>query len=277
MSRPGIASTVSRPISRSLEDYPDDEEDEDDGQETRAIPLHRPKPPVASPTSVTPSPPPPAATPAPVTTVATPPPVTTPVAGPTATPAPTAPSIASSAPTPNRPRMGRHRAADPLRNTPTTTTQIYKLLRAPGTTPHQYRFAPASTLAEAAAILVGRLIPARMSYDGRLLGWYRLGSANGPLPADTRLESVSTDEPLYLHFVESRSVSLWVEVQEGPKLRLPVATAMPMNMLVDGLASMLDLPAGDWQVTLEGVTLGAFHILEDRNPPPDARLVLRRA
>jgi hypothetical protein len=172
--------------------------------------------------------------------------------------------------------MGRHRVAELLKNTPPTTTQIYKLLRAPGLPVQQYRFATACTLAEAVASLIGRLIPARMSYDGTLLGWYRLGTQNGPLPADTRMESVSTEDPLYLHFVESRSVWLWVEVQEGPRLRLPIHTALPMSMLMDGLASMLELPPGDWQISLDGVTLGAFHILEDRNPQPDARLIVRR-
>ena len=238
-----------------------------DADQTRVMPLRAaapPAPPRPVPTAP-PTPVAPVATPAPVASVAT----VAPVVPPQVVPPPTAPAAPA-------PRLGRHRVADNPRPTTGGNVGTYKVSRAPGMPVQQYRLPTGATLAEAAATLIGRMIPARVGLDGRLLGWYRLGGSNGPLPADLKLESVSPDEVLYLHFVPGRSLWASVETAEGQRLRTPVHTAVPMSWLVDGAAELLDLPAGDWQIFLDGVMLGPHHILEDRNPGGELRLVLRR-
>ena len=128
-------------------------------------------------------------------------------------------------------------------------------------------------------MLVGRLVPLRCNPSGQLLGWYRLGSADGPAPADNKLESWKAEDVLCLHLVEGRTLLLSVEIQVEStiRLKLPVSTAIPASMLVDSLAAMLELPAGDWVLALDGNVLGAHTILEDRNLTVDSVLLVRRA
>lgn len=259
--RPAPAAT---PAPRTPVDEPEvtAPEAKGDADQTRVMPLR-------AAASAAPPRPAPTAPPNPVAPVVTPAPV--------APAAPAAPVvIPPSAPAAPAPRLGRHRVADNPRPTTSGNVGTYKVSRAPGMPVQQYRLPTGATLAEAAATLIGRMIPARVGLDGRLLGWYRLGGGNGPLPADLKLESVSPDEVLYLHFVPGRSLWASVETAEGQRLRTPVHTAAPMSWLVDGAAELLDLPAGDWQIFLDGVMLGPHHILEDRNPGPELRLVLRR-
>lgn len=259
--RPAPAAT---PAPRTPVDEPEvtAPEAKGDADQTRVMPLR-------AAASAAPPRPAPTAPPNPVAPVVTPAPV--------APAAPAAPVvIPPSAPAAPAPRLGRHRVADNPRPTTGGNVGTYKVSRAPGMPFQQYRLPTGATLAEAAATLIGRMIPARVGLDGRLLGWYRLGGGNGPLPADLKLESVSPDEVLYLHFVPGRSLWASVETAEGQRLRTPVHTAAPMSWLVDGAAELLDLPAGDWQIFLDGVMLGPHHILEDRNPGPELRLVLRR-
>jgi hypothetical protein len=170
------------------------------------------------------------------------------------------------------------RIADPVRNTNSPVTSIYRISRGPGSPSVQYRLATTATLAEAVGVVTGRLVPPRISLDGRLLGWYRLGNAKGPLPADTRMESVSPEEALFLHFIPSRMLWLTIEIVDPAiRMRSTVATAVPIASLLDGLAVSLDLAAGEWQASLDGVALSHHHILEDRPLLPESRLVIRRA
>ena len=137
-----------------------------------------------------------------------------------------------------------------------------------------------SSLADVAGHLIGQVVPLRTGLDGRLLGWYRLGPASGPLPADTRLDALDPEQTLLFHFVESRLVTLDVEVHTaaGPvRLRAPLASALPVASLVDALAALLDLPAADWVATLDGAALEPFHILEDRPLHARSALVVKRA
>jgi hypothetical protein len=117
----------------------------------------------------------------------------------------------------------------------------------------------------------------RTTLDGRLAGWWRLGPAAGPLPADTRLDALDPEEPLLFHFVENQVRMVDLEVWAGAtptRLRAPLGTAVPVQSLVDALAVLLDLPAGDWVLVSDGAVLEANAILEDR---PSGGLVLRRA
>jgi hypothetical protein len=138
---------------------------------------------------------------------------------------------------------------------------------------------------------VGQVVPPRATLDGRITGWYRIGPESGPLPADTRLDQIDPDETLYFHFVESRTVSIDIEIHLGMpgleqarsrgapviRLRTPVATAVPIVTLVDSLASMFDLPAADWSANLDGLPMGPLQILEDRPVNHQSVLVVRRA
>jgi hypothetical protein len=165
-----------------------------------------------------------------------------------------------------------------LKSTAAGTTQLYRIQRGLGLPAIQYRLLPSYTLAEAVGILIGRMIPFRCSPDGRLTGWYRLGNTTEPLPADTRLESLNADDPLVLHPIEARILTLSLEIKTEPLLRLkiPISTATPCSALVDGLSAMLDLPVADWQLLVDGIVLGSHHILEDRIPTATTRLTLRR-
>jgi hypothetical protein len=123
-------------------------------------------------------------------------------------------------------------------------------------------------------MLVGQLVPIRTTPDGRLLGWYRLGPASGPLPPQMRLEELDEEGTYVCHFIENGWVRL--DVQAGDtKLVLPVGTATPVASVVDGLAVLLNLPAGDWSAWLDGKALEPFEILADR--PAGRVLTLKKA
>jgi hypothetical protein len=139
------------------------------------------------------------------------------------------------------------------------------------------RAASGTTLAELAASLVGTAAPIRATADGRMLGWYRLGTADGPLPADTRLESLDADALLHMHFVRSRSILLDVTVTrpEGPvRLRLPGASAVPVATVLDAITATLDLAPGEWTISLDDRALDPFEILADRGVGDVVRLVV---
>ena len=108
-----------------------------------------------------------------------------------------------------------------------------------------------------------------------LAGWWRLGGPDGPLPADTRVDSLDPELTLSFHFVENRTLLLDVEAP-GVRLRLPIATAVPVATLVDGLAGLLDLPPADWSLEVDGVALEPTHILEDRGVTGSSVLQLRK-
>lgn len=127
-------------------------------------------------------------------------------------------------------------------------------------------------------MLVGRFVPARITPDGRFAGWYRVGNAAGPLSPDLRVDQLAPDENLSMIPVDGRVMVLDVEVVAETilRLRLPVHTALPIASLVDGIAAMLDLPAGDWTLSLDGNPLGAWHILEDRPLSSGSVVQIRR-
>jgi hypothetical protein len=177
------------------------------------------------------------------------------------------------------PVKGRWRTPDGIRSALKGEPVPVKLARGPGGAVQKRRLPGQSTLAEVVGLLVGQAVPLRTTLDGRVAGWYRLGPAAGPLPADTRLDTLDLEQTLVFHFVESRAVLLDVEVQGADvaaRLRAPVATAIPVATLVDALASLLDLPAADWVVQLDGVALEPFHVLEDRALTETSRLLLKR-
>jgi hypothetical protein len=118
----------------------------------------------------------------------------------------------------------------------------------------------------------------RTTLDGRLAGWWRLGPASGPLPADTRLDALDPETALVFHFVESQLLDAVIEVRgDAPaRLRAPVGAAVPVQSLTDAIATLLDLPPGDWALSYDGATLDPFHILADRGFRPGGVLVLTR-
>lgn len=158
--------------------------------------------------------------------------------------------------------------------------QSYKFARGPDARAQRKSLPAASTLADVAGFLVGQVVPLRISLDGRLVGWYRLGPASGPLPADTRLDKLDPEQTLVFHPVDSRYMPCDIEVH-GPdgvtRLRAPLATATPIVSLVDALAVLADLPAGDWVATLDGAALEPFNILEDRPLASRSLFVVKRA
>ncbi len=170
----------------------------------------------------------------------------------------------------------RARTPDPVRTVLRGESAPYRLCRGPGSAVVQRRLMNGSTLGDIVAVLVGQMVPIRMTADGRLAGWYRLGPSHGPLPPSTRLDTVPADEVLHFHFVPGRMLTLPVEGPAGTVI-LPVHTALPGASLVDAIASLLNLPPGDWNLTLDGVALDASSILDDREIGPDSRLAVVRA
>jgi hypothetical protein len=224
---------------------------------------------------------PPPVAPPPVTQAPAPPrqaAPTPPVAAAPPVAAPTPPAAGSAPADEQRPAGLRARIPDVMKSGLRGEPQPYKIARS-ADTPAQRRRLPAnSTLADVAGLLVGQVVPLRTSLDGRLLGWYRLGPVAGPLPADTRLDTLDPEQTLIFHPIESRYVPCDIEVH-GPdrvtRLRAPLATATPIASLVDALAVMVELPPGDWVATLDGVALEPFHILEDRTLAARSLLVVR--
>jgi hypothetical protein len=109
-------------------------------------------------------------------------------------------------------------------------------------------------------------------------GWYRLGPASGPLPADTRLESLAADPVLHLHRVEARLVRARVTARTPEGLRsivTDVCTTVPASSLAAALAGMFEL-TGDWQIRAGDAVLGPFHVLADVNEDAQRTLSLER-
>ncbi|GDX79089.1 hypothetical protein LBMAG42_09000 [Deltaproteobacteria bacterium] len=147
--------------------------------------------------------------------------------------------------------------------------------RAPGLRGHRRRLPGDTTLAEAAQQLVGQLVPLRVSADGRLLGWYRIGTDEGPLPVDHDVASLDDEVNYPLHFIENR-VAWFKVLAEGRALQLAVGLAVPVASLVDALALQLDLPDTNWLLELDGIALDDFHILADHSTTAASVLTLRR-
>lgn len=234
--------------------------------------------PVATPAS-RPTPPPPPALAAVVPAsvpAAAPPPLP---AAPPSPPAPKSPPIVAirpAAPIPSPPAasMGL-RAPIPLRPPGRGEAVAVRFSRAPGLRGHRRRLPGDTTLAEAAQQLVGQLVPLRVSADGRLLGWYRIGTEEGPLPVDHDVASLDDEANHPLHFVENR-VAWFKVVAEGRAFQLAVGLAVPVASLVDALAVQLDLPDTSWLLELDGIGLDDFHILADHPTTPLSVLTLRR-
>jgi hypothetical protein len=154
----------------------------------------------------------------------------------------------------------------------------FRLYRGSGTPAQKRKLPGGSTLAEVVALLVGQAIPLPLAADGRLAGWYRLGTPAGPLPADTRLEALGADPPLYVHRVASALVRARVSARttEGTRtLVVDVSVAVPVGSLVAALADALEL-GGDWQLRAGDTVLGPFHVLADVGEEARRTLTLER-
>lgn len=199
------------------------------------------------------------------------PPASSPASGPPAGPA------TAAAPLPTGPsvRAGRHRVPDTLKSGLRGEALPYKVSRGGTTAPVRRRLPKESSLADIVGLLVGQAVPIRATPDGRLAGWWRLGPSEGPLPADTRVDTLDPEQNLLFHFVESRTLLLDVELGTT-RLRMPVATAVPVATLVDAFAALLDLPPGDWVLAIDGAALEPTHILEDRGVHAGSVLQLRK-
>jgi hypothetical protein len=191
-------------------------------------------------------------------------------------PAQPAPVAIEAAPPKPAPRSVSRRTPDPVRTVLRGESAPYRLCRGPGSPVVQRRLMNQSALGDVVMVLVGQMVPMRATPDGRLTGWYRLGPAAGPLPASTRLDSIAAEEVLYFHGVPGQLLHLTVEAA-GATLVLPVHTAVPVATLIDALASILNLPAGDWNLQVDGATLDSSGILEDVALTPETRLTVVKA
>jgi len=149
-----------------------------------------------------------------------------------------------------------------------------RFARAPGLKGHRRRLPEDTTLAEAAQQLVGQLVPVRCAPDGRLLGWFRIGTPAGPLPVDATVGTLDDEETHVLHFVENKVQWLRVVVS-GLSLHVPVGTAVPIASLVDAFALQFGLAEQPWQLCLDGQPLDDFHILADHAVSSSSVLELR--
>jgi hypothetical protein len=155
----------------------------------------------------------------------------------------------------------------------------FRLVRGIGVPAQKRKLPGGSTLAEIVALLLGQALPLPLAADGRVAGWYRLGPASGPLPADTRLEALGADPVLHLHRVESRLVRARVTARTPDGLRTiltDVCTTIPVSSLSSALAGMFEL-SGDWQIRAGEVVLGPFHVLADVSEDAQRALSLERA
>lgn len=142
--------------------------------------------------------------------------------------------------------------------------------RAPSTAPSS----------EAIAWLLGSVVPLRTDLAGRVTGWYRLAADGRRLTGECLMGSVDPGTVLDLVFVENRTILLDLEIRTGvgtTRLRAPVGTAVPVVALVDHLASMFDLPEGEWRVLLKNRLLHPHEILADHDLRDGERLVVMRA
>ncbi len=176
------------------------------------------------------------------------------------------------------PRRGR--TPDAVRTVLKGESAPFRLCRGPGAGVVTRRLLDQSTLGDVVTVLVGQLVPLRATPDGRLSGWYRLGPVAGPLPASTRLSAINAEDTLYFHPVSGHTQPFGLDVAvEGRALSLtvPVHTAVPAATLVDALCTMLGLPAGDWNLQVDGAPVEPSGILEDHSITPESRLKLVKA
>jgi len=159
-------------------------------------------------------------------------------------------------------------------------TATFKFRRALGGRIYKVRLPVQAPAAEAVALLVGTMLPVRTDLSGRLTGWYRLADARGCLPSMDSLSGLGADAILDLEFVENTVVSLEIEVRTATgslTLRTQVGNAVPMASLTDHLASLFDLPEGDWRVLFRGRQLNPYEILADLEPRDGERIVVMKA
>ena len=205
-----------------------------------------------------------------------PPPPPAQVAVPAPAPDPVAQRPAPPAPPPPSPTAAVSGAPIALRAPCRGEAVAVRFARAPGLRGHRRRLPGDTSLAEAAQQLIGQIVPLALSTEGRLLGWYRIGTETGILPVDSTVGSLDDEANHPLHFVENRLEWLRVEFSSG-SLRLAVGMAVPIASLKDALVTQLQLPDGNWQLTLNGVALDDFHILADHPITPSSVLALRPA
>ena len=88
-----------------------------------------------------------------------------------------------------------------------------------------------ATLAIACNWLHGALLPVETSLEGRLLAAWRLGTAEGPLPGETRISDASGE--WVLHRVESAVRTLKVRIESEPEiLSFKVASVVQIGAVV---------------------------------------------
>ena len=244
---------------------PGDDEDDDD-EATNPTPMRSPA--LASPA-------PEAAKPRAASPTAAPP-----VAAPALSPAPAsppAPALPASLPTPSRsPSPVGARAPEPIESRSRGEPVAVRFARAPGQRGIRRRLPGETSLAEAAHMLIGQVVPLRTTPDGRVAGWWRIGPEFGPLPVDMRLDELDDEETYTFHFVANETLFARVEVEGAGSMRLALGTGVPVVSLVDALGQQLDLPADAYALALDGVTLDSFHVLADHAYTPSSVVSLRK-
>jgi len=143
------------------------------------------------------------------------------------------------------------------------------LVRGPGARPLRLRLPGDSSAAEAVTRLVGTVLPVRADLSGALSGWWRLSQGGTRLPADQPLSRLDPKRSVEVERVDNRVITAEIQVPEAePPARLVarVGTAVPVASLADHLVDWLSLPAGRWELRVDGQLLGPHAILADIEP-----------
>ena len=92
-----------------------------------------------------------------------------------------------------------------------------------------------ATLAVACTWLHGVLLPVEASLDGRILAGWRLGTAAGPLPGETRVAEL--EQPLVLHRVANEARALKVRIeQDSQVLSFKVVSVIQVGAMIQLIA-----------------------------------------
>jgi hypothetical protein len=157
-----------------------------------------------------------------------------------------------------------HRVPDPIKSAPKGEAIAVRFARGPGLHGARRRLPENATLAEAVSLLIGQVVPMRTAPDGRLLCWWRIGTAAGPLSPDMVIGDLDDEETYCFHPVPNE---LWPVAVQLPGLEprtMQLGAGIPMVSLIDALGLELSLEPGDWSAAVDGVPIGLYHVLADR-------------
>lgn len=155
----------------------------------------------------------------------------------------------------------------------------YTVNRNPGERSVRFRAAAHNSTAEFVSVLLtNRLLPLRMSLDGRLLGWYRFSQGERTFLGHELMSELDSDCPIELVCLPVQTELVDIEIHLEEKIisyRTPVANTVPVISIIDHLIGLYSLRSEGWGLFIGETQMGWHDVLWDYQNNPKSCLKLK--